>query len=155
MLILLPLLFFLLQESELPYKPNEEYRLEVDFKFKTKPAGEHFAVDYTETREQAERRAGGPLPYLILHITPFVFSQGEERVKILTKDRKVAHAMKVKLNTPFDLDLGFTDDIKDEVTPGEFNIIFISRDKKEVNRIHLLIQEDGIFMVNGEMRGKL
>ena len=156
MLILLPLALFLLQvqETELPYKPNEEYRLEVDFKFKTQPVNEHLAVDFSETRAEHDKRTGGPLPYLILHITPFAFSEGEERVKVFDKNKKVLHAMKVKLNIPFDLDLGFTDDMKDAVTPSEFNIVFISRDKKEVNRIHMIVQEDGTFMVNGEMRGK-
>ena len=50
--------------------------------------------------------------------------------------------------------MGFTDDVKAHVSPYEISIIFASKEKKEISRIHLLIQEDGTFLVNGEKRGK-
>ncbi|MBK7650493.1 MAG: hypothetical protein IPJ20_06715 [Flammeovirgaceae bacterium] len=52
------------------------------------------------------------------------------------------------------IDWGFSEDIKDGMVTPEYTVLFINKDKKNVSRIYMLIQEDGTFLVNDEKRGK-
>jgi hypothetical protein len=61
---------------------------------------------------------------------------------------------KVENNTIIQLDLGFTDDMKDRVTAYEYTVAFISQDKVPINKILIKVDEDGSFYVNDEKRGK-
>jgi hypothetical protein len=63
-------------------------------------------------------------------------------------NRKAMAGMVIKL------DIGFIDDVKDRVSPHEFTAFLYSDSKKVTNRIHLVIMEDGTFMVNDEKKGK-
>ena len=50
--------------------------------------------------------------------------------------------------------MGFIDDIKDQLAPNEFTVLAMSSEKDPMNRIHMKIEKDGTFLVNGERRGK-
>jgi hypothetical protein len=52
------------------------------------------------------------------------------------------------------LEVGFTDDVKDRVTPHHYFLTLVSPKKTETSKIEILIEEDGTFFVNGEKRGK-
>src|SRR5262245_15104398 len=139
MLLLILFLLLSFQDPEIPYKPGDQFKITVDYKFKTKPMSEHFTIDYTETREQHDKRTGGPLPYLVLKVSIRKLQEGEEKVRVIDSENKLVHSMKAKLETPFDIDLGFTDDIKDGVSPNEYNIFFTGKGKGEVSRVHLIV----------------
>jgi hypothetical protein len=53
------------------------------------------------------------------------------------------------------LDMGFTDDIKDQVAANQYIILFLSKDKTPLSKIEILFQRDGTYLVNGEKRGKV
>lgn len=81
---------------------------------------------------------------------------GEDRIKISDSNRRTMLNKKVTENDAFNLDLGFTDDMKDRTSPHEYFVHFLSADKKTiVSRILIDVGEDGTFTVNGEKRGKL
>ncbi len=140
------LLFF--QKTEIPYKPNDEFEVKLDYQLKQKPISDRMSIDYYDTKE------GGMLPYLILNIRLLKLSEQEVKTKIIDGKGKLIFNRKTTLNDVLKLDIGYTDDVKDRVTSYKFNIIFQSADKKEVSRIYILIEEDGTFLVNGEIRGK-
>ena len=55
----------------------------------------------------------------------------------------------------FEINIGFTDDVKDRVTANEYTI-FIQNEKREhQSKIVILVDEDGMFLINDEVRGKL
>jgi len=140
------LLFF--QKTEIPYKPNDEFEVKLDYQLKQKPISDRFSIDYYDTKE------GGMLPYLILNIRPLKLSEHEVKAKIIDNKERVIFNRKTTVNDVLKIDIGYTDDAKDRVTSYKFNIIFLSSDKKEVSRIYILIEEDGTFLVNEEVRGK-
>ena len=147
---------FSFQQSDLVFKPNEEFQLETDFKFKARQATDPSTVSFVETREEHDEKKyhGAPLPYLILNFKILKFANGEERVKVVNTLGEVLLNKKAASATTFKLDLGFTDDMKDRVTPYDYKVYFLSGDKKALSYIHLVIQEDGTFLVNDEQRGK-
>jgi hypothetical protein len=144
--------FFILQQ--VPFKASEDFDLKLEYQFKQRPAPEKTSVHFDETRKEHERRTStAMLPYLMIRVNLLKVSQEEVRVKI-TNNRERSTSKKVEEGSSLLLDLGFTDDIKDRVSPHEYNLMFVSAEKKELSRIHLLIEEDGTFLVNGEKRGK-
>lgn len=140
------LLFF--QKPEVPLKPNDEFEVKLDYQLKQKPISDRLSIDYYETKE------GGMLPYLILNIRLLKLSDQEVKTKIIDAKGKLIFNRKASVNDVLKLDIGYTDDVKDRVTSYKFDIVFLSADKKEVSRIYILIEEDGTFLVNDEVRGK-
>lgn len=147
MVLFISLLLFL-QKTEIPLKPNDEFEVKLDYQLKQKPISDRLSIDYYDTKE------GGMLPYLILNIRLLKLSEQEVKTKIIDGKDKLIFNRKTSVNDVLKLDIGYTDDVKDRVTSYKFNIIFLSADKKEVSRIYILIEEDGTFLVNDEIRGK-
>ncbi len=147
MVLFISLLLFL-QKTEIPLKPNDEFEVKLDYQLKQKPISDRLSIDYYDTKE------GGMLPYLILNIRLLKLSEQEVKTKLIDGKDKLIFNRKTSVNDVLKLDIGYTDDVKDRVTSYKFNIIFLSADKKEVSRIYILIEEDGTFLVNDEIRGK-
>lgn len=146
----------ILQLQVAPYKPAEEFKIELEYKFKPRPATDNAMIDLTETQKDKERRhaVGTPLPYLIVHLSFLQLSDKEFRVKCFDNHNKNKLSRKVELNKEYIIDLGYTDDMKDRITAYEFHVTLMSSDKEEASRIHLLVEKDGTFLVNGVMKGK-
>jgi hypothetical protein len=139
-----------------PFKPSEQFKIELDFTFKQRPPVESTQVNFNETREEQERRQhpGGPLPYLVLNLKLLKLQVGEVRLRAVTNKGDILFSKKASLESVYHLDLGYTSDMKDRVSPHEFTIYLLSDKKKELSRIHLFVQEDGTWLVNDEKRGK-
>ncbi len=143
-------------QTEVPFKPNEEFQLQVDYKFKVRTGNNSstLQIDFDKGNLEEKKTADGPLPYLIINFKMLKLSDQEVRVKVINNFGKLFLTKKIKAGEDFKLDLGFTDDMKDRVTAYEYNIYFINSDKKEVSMVHFYIHEDGTFLVNNEKRGK-
>lgn len=156
MVILFWLCCWAVNQAEVPLKPKEEFSIELNYTFKDRPI-----VDSKPTYENKDvkvdrDRNSGPLPHVSLKVKFLKVGDDEVKVKAITTDNRTLLNRKLEVNEVFLLPVGFTDDIKDRM-PGvayEFNIFTLTAKKKEISRIHILIQEDGTFLVNGESRGK-
>jgi len=152
-------LLFLWFQTFIPYKPNNEFEVKIDLNFKQKDVelntSNKVTLDYTETVAQRNRKLNGtPLPYLALKIKFLSLSEKEERVKIVNNLGKVIYSKKTDIKTVIKLDVGYIDDVKDEVTPNRFDVILVDSNKTEIDMISILIAKDGTFYVNDEKRGK-
>ena len=155
-LITLSLVLLAFGQSEVPDKPNEEFKLNLDFKFKQRPASNPATFEPEGNREEFDKLkyGGGPLPYLILNLTILKLAEGEVKVRAINGLGDVIISRKAETDKILTLDLGFTVDMKDRVSPHEYFFYFLSNQKKELSKIHLKVEEDGTFLVNGELRGK-
>ncbi|KAH0533960.1 hypothetical protein FGG08_007428 [Glutinoglossum americanum] len=142
--------------TETPYKPSEEFQIQVDFQFKQRNNTSANTVEFVETDVQRAKNQSstGLRPYLILNLKFLKLSDQEVKVKAVNNVHHVLFNKKIKLEDTYKIDMGFTDDVKGRVTPHEVNIVLSSNDKKETSRIRLFIKDDGTFVVNGEARGK-
>lgn len=154
LLIVLTTLF--MQDSSVPFKPNEEFEVKLRFDFKDRLRADPNKVDLDQTRKEYERsRGSGPLPYLFLDFRFLKQQQNEVRVRVLENNTKVVYNKKIDINTILKLELGFTDDIKDRVGAYEFTVLSLDDQKQPVSRVVIYFQEDGTYLVNGQMRGKI
>lgn len=155
------LLYFLLlmlpQEPVVPHKAAEEYKLELEYKFKKRPGTDNAFIDLTETVAEKERRTTGnttPLPYLVIHLSYLKLSEQETRFRCIDNNKKNRMSKKAELNKVYTLDLGFTEDMKDRVNAYEYVFTLMDDDRKDISSIVLRVEEDGTFLVNGVRKGK-
>lgn len=152
------LIFLLFIQEEVPLKPNEEFEIKLDYKFKQRnnSVDANYKVDFSESKADYDRRTStNVLPYLSLNIKMLKLSEEEIRIKgVALPNGKTLFSKKVVVGEIVKMELGFTDDLKDHVTPHEYNILLLSSDKKEISRIHLMVKDDGTFLINEQVRGK-
>jgi hypothetical protein len=146
-------LFFPIQDG-LPYKPKEEFEVKLNYEFRQRSLPTNYTADYSEGRTDRDKKSSDLLPYLILKIKLLKLPNDEVKVKGTHSDKSIFLNKKVQEGDTFTLDLGFTDDLKDYVTPHEYDLVLLNKEKKEINHIHLFVKEDGTFTINGEVRGK-
>lgn len=157
-MILVTLLLILFpQDPPVPDKASDEYKLELEYKFKNRPASDNAFIDLTETVAEKERRTTGnvtPLPYLIIHLSFQKLSDKEVRIRCTDSNQSNRFSRKVETEKVYSVDLGFTEDMKDRVTAYEYVFTLMDTDRKETSQIVLRVEEDGTFLVNGVRRGK-
>jgi hypothetical protein len=144
------LAFLFLQE--VPFKLKEEFEVKLDYQFKQRPSADHNTVHLGKDYER--RNNASVLPYLVLNIKLLKLPGEKMRVRVTNNLREKPIFRKVDLTSLLELDLGFTDDMKDRVTAHQYTLTFINQDKTPVEAILINVDEDGSFFVNGEKRGK-
>ena len=142
---------FLLQDP-IPYKANDEFELKLDLQFKKRPPPDLNKVDL-EKRTLPTSGMNGPYLYIDLKVIKPIAE--EYRVKVIKNERDLLLSKKFDPSTVIKLDLGFTDDIKDHISPHHYMITFFSKDKDPLSRIEIFFEKDGTYIVNGEKRGKI
>lgn len=145
------LLSFLLQERYIPYKPNEQFELKLDYSFKPRPAQDPNTVDLTKKNTSYS----GPLPFLAIEFKTIKLEEGETRLKIIKNGGDPVLSKKIQEQQVVKFDMGFTADLKDRVQPNEYTLYFLTADKKEKSKVVISVAQDGTFLVNEEKRGKL
>lgn len=151
--ILLPFLY-LLSLQDVPYKPSEEFELKLNFTFRPKPTSAGHTVTFNETEQRAKPDVG-LLPFLSLELVLVESPDEEERVKLLANKSQVMLNRKLPIRERVNIELGFTDDIKDRVRPHRYSFLFLNREKQTSSRIEVYFEEDGSYFVNGQKRGKI
>jgi hypothetical protein len=140
--------------QEVPFKPNEEFEIKVDYQFKQRPAPDVNTV-HIGSVGQLQRSNLGVLPYLVLHIKVLALPHEKTRMAIITNLEGRPVHKKISVNSVYELDMGFTVDMIDRITAHEYTLTFLDENKNALNRIHISVGEDGSFMVNGEKRGQI
>lgn len=142
-------------QEAVPYKPANEYEVIIDYKFQDRPAIDRTTVEYDVSTDERNRKAiAGPLPYLKLQLKLLKLSDDEVKVRVINSNGNLVFNRKATEGTIIKLEIGFIDDVKDRVSPYEFTAFLYSDSRKTTSQIHLLIMEDGTFMVNEEKKGK-
>jgi hypothetical protein len=147
---------FLLLQDEIPFKAEEEFEIKLQFEFKERPRSGANTIELDRTMKEYERsQTSIPLPYLFLNLRVLKQGADEVRIRVFENGMKSVSGKKFNSTTLFKLDLGFTDDIKDRVGAYEYEIVFLSQDKDPVSKITIYFEEDGTYLVNGQIRGKI
>ncbi len=136
-------------------KPNDEFEVTLEYEFKKRPAQSANEIMLNEANGGfTPVRDAGPLPYVVMKLKITKASQEEKRLKVFRDNKIFLNKRGIENGTEVKIDLGFTDDMKDRVSPYEYIFFFLDDKKKEVSKIIIFIEEDGTFLVNGEKRGK-
>ena len=142
----------ILFQEPIPYKSNDEFELKLDMQFKKRPPPNLNKVDLERRTLPA---SGMNAPYLYIDLRVLKPVPEEYRVKVTKNNNDILLSRKFDPSTVIKLDLGFTDDIKDHITPHHYIITFLSKGKDPLSRIEIFFEKDGTYIVNGEKRGKI
>jgi hypothetical protein len=142
----------MLWQDTIPYKANDEFELKLDLQFKKRPPPDLNKVDLEKRTLPA---SGMNAPYLYIDLRVIKPVTEEYRVKVIKNERDLLLSKKFDPSTVIKLDMGFTDDIKDHISPHHYMITFFSKEKNPLSRIEIFFEKDGTYIVNGEKRGKI
>ena len=143
-------------QAEVPFKPKNEFEIKLNYSFKQRSPDEHTTFRYdVQEKNHNSQNSSSMLPYLILNVKILKATSTEMKLKVVNNLSSKVISKKAHDGVEFEIDMGFTDDVKDRVTANEF-IIFMQNEKREhQSRIVIFVDEDGVFLINGEVRGKL
>lgn len=142
-------------QTEVPLKPVEEFECKLNLSFKARNGEPQPTVDYTETVAEREKRLSTtPLPYLKMKLKFIALSTDEFRMQA-TGGEVVLKNRKVVVGEEIDLDLGYTDDIKDGILPRDYVITLLTKDRKAVSKINISFTQEGDYLLNGVKRGRI
>lgn len=149
------ILFLVILQTDVPLRSNDTFECKLNLSFRTKNYGQPPVVDYGETVGEREKRlSNSPLPYLKINLTFLQLLPEEVRMQVLAND-EIFKNKKITQGEMFELDLGFTDDIKDKISPNEYVIYTQTKDRKPVSKITISFNHEGEYFVNGVKRGKI
>ena len=151
-IVCLCILSVLLWQDTIPYKANDEFELKLDLQFKKRPPPDLNKVDLEKRTLPA---SGMNAPYLYIDLRVIKPVAEEYRVKVIKNERDLLLSKKFDPSTVIKLDMGFTDDIKDHISPHHYMITFFSKEKNPLSRIEIFFEKDGTYIVNGAKRGKI
>jgi hypothetical protein len=150
--ILAFILFEALQDPVVPYRNKEDFTVELKYDLRSRPAAQANTLHLDPTGVKTQRT--GMLPYLIVAVKITNVTPQEVRFKCEDNEGHTRFSKKLPKAATFMIDMGFIDDVKDQLAPNSYEVFAMSKEKTPVNRIHLRIEKDGTFLVNGEKRGK-
>ncbi len=155
---MISILFFLLfpfAQEEVPFKAAEEFEISLEYEFKQHPSPNANEIMLNEANGvQTKRASASPLPYIVLNLKVLKASNQEVRLKVYQHKKQFLSKKGIQNGSEVKIELGFTDDVKDRVSPHEYTFFFLDGKKSETSKIEIFVGEDGTFLVNGEKRGK-
>ena len=149
------ILFAFTGQEEIPFKPKDDFEVKFDLSFKQRNRDEK-AVYLQETRAEHEKRTSvTPLPFLKLLVKIKRLQPEEIKIKVVRDDKNVVVSKKAEQDMEFKLELGYTDDIKDQISGYKHVIQFLSPKKEVLSKIVIEFDKEGNYFVNGEKRGRV
>jgi len=156
MYTLLIILVSFLSQEDVPFKPDEEFTVELELSFKQRPPAASNTYNFDDTsREYKKRNMPSATPYVILSVSIDKINDNETRLKVFQADKKLVLSKKLKKDVEFKLDAGYTDDLVDQFPSHHHLILFYDDKRNEVSRIVINFDTDGNYTVNGKPRGKI
>ena len=145
--------FLIFLQEVVPAKSNREFEISTKYELKKKPDNEPTKIVFEKPDERTKESGTDMLPYLIINLKVKIWHPDVTQIRVIDGEKKIHLKKKATDEGVYAWDMGFVDDMKDQVSSGKFIVQFIV-DKKPVEQIVIVVEEDGTFLVNGEKRGK-
>jgi len=143
-------------QAEVPFKPKNEFEIKLNYSFKQRSPEEHNTFRYdAHEKGHNSQNSSSMLPYLILNVKILKATSTEMKLKVVNNLSGKTISKKVHEGLEFEIVMGFTDDVKDRVTANEYTIFMQNEKREHQSKIVIFVGEDGAFLINDEVRGKL
>jgi len=140
-------------QNDLPYKPSDEFQVNVDLSFKPKDSG-YSPSTYNQNGERLDRMSTSPLPFLNVSVTQIKAQSDEAKIVAVDSQGKSLTRKKISPDIVLNFQMGFVDDLKKGAPNREVTIFFVSEEKKNLRRIVISVAPNGVFAVNGKWHGQ-
>jgi len=158
MKVLLYLFALLLFQDEIPYKPSDEFQLNVDLKFKEKISGGNTSGYNQNAVNNNGERLDKPKKelraFLSVSVTQLKIQSDEAKIIVIDSQGTTLLKKKASADLALRFNMGFVEDLKNNTSANEITVFFLSPQKKELRKIVFAVSPTGIFAVNGQWRGQ-
>ncbi|UII19265.1 hypothetical protein [Fulvivirga ligni] len=133
--------------TEIPFRDAESYDVVVDYTFKKRPTSAYMLNSGIDDNSV--------LPYLSININMNILKATDYKVKV--EDGKGNQIMCKKLKRPinFTVDMGYTEDILDGITPTTYYVYFQDKLEQSISQLKIEVKEDGSLYFNDKFQQKL
>lgn len=142
----------LLLQVTAPLKANREFEVTTQYELRKKPTADNPRIVF-DAPESKRESGTDMLPYLVINLKVKKWHPEVEQIRVVDDQNKVFLKKKVNDDGHYTWDMGYVDDMKDNVTSGNFTVQFLAG-RKIQEAITIQVEEDGTFLVNGDKRGK-
>jgi len=153
MKVLVVLFSFIFFQDEIPYKPSDEFQVNIDLKFKEK-SSEYNPNSFDGNGERLDKPEKGLRAFLSVTVTQLKIQSDEVKIIAVDSQGKILLKKKASPNLVLRFKMGFVEDLKNKRAPNGITVFFISPGKKELRKIVFEVSSNGIFAVNGQWHGQ-
>ena len=147
------LLFFVGFQLEVPYKPSDEFQVNIDLNFKIKDS-KYSTSTYDQNGDRLDRVSSTPLPYLAVSVAQIKFQSDEVKIVAIDSQGKTLVKKKVSSDLVLHFQMGFVEDLKKKSPNSEITVYFLSVEKNRLRKIVFSVAPTGVFVVNGKWHGQ-
>jgi hypothetical protein len=151
-LFLILLLVSGLQE-DVPFKPSDEFEVNVDLTFKIKNS-QYSPNTFSGSGERLDKPSSTTLPFLTVVVKHLKIQSDEVKVEALNSKDKTLFKKKVSSKLELRFEMGFVDDLKSNTSASTITLYFLSSEKKQLRKIVFSVSASGVFTVNGNWHGQ-
>jgi len=153
MKVFLFLLLFVGLQEDVPYKPDDEFLVNIDLSFRNKES-KYGLSTYNQNGERLDRVSETPLAFLTVSVTQFKVQSDEAKVLCFDSREKLLSKKNVSADLVLHFDMGFVDELKKGSPGSQIIIYFQSEEKKKLRKITFAVTATGVFEVNGKWHGQ-
>ena len=147
------LLSFIFFQDQIPFKPSDEFQVNIDLKFKVKPSG-YGPSSYSANGDPLNKTNSTTFPYLMVDVSQLKIQNDEARIVAINSLGRTLMKKKTLPLPILHFEMGFVDDLKSKTSPNEITVYFLSAEKKQLRKIVFTVSSNGVFQVNGQWHGQ-
>ena len=147
------LLLFVGFQAEVPYKPSDEFQVNIDLNFKTKDS-KYPTSTYDQNGDRLDKVSSTQLPYLAVSVTQIKFQSDEIKVVAIDSQGKTLLKKKASSDLILNFQMGFVEELKKKSPNSEITLYFLSEEKNKLRKIVFSVAPTGVFVVNGKWHGQ-
>jgi hypothetical protein len=147
--ILIAFILGFLQVPQPPFLPEEEFDYEIEFFIKKKTSEDKPVYEVNPKRTYSD-----VLPYVKIHFAFASFKPDDKRIR-LYKDGGSFNNKRIKGPMKLTLDMGYTVDMKEGITPARYSIVIFNDQNEPRARITVEVKPNGELLINDQASGIL
>jgi hypothetical protein len=140
-------------QTDVPFKPSDEFQVNIDLAFKVKDT-KYGKYTYDPDGDRLDKVNATPTPFLTVTINQIKFQSDEVKVSAVNSLGKSLMKKKISPDLVLHFDMGFVDDLKNRTSAEQITVYFLSAEKKELRKIVFSVTRTGVFEVNGMWHGQ-
>ena len=140
-------------QTEVPFKPSDEFQVNIDLSFKIKNSA-YSPTTFSGSGERLDKPSSTTLPFLTVIVKQLKIQSDESKIVAVDSNGKSMWKKKALPNLEIHFQMGFVDDLKNKISPNEVTLYFLSSEKKELRKIVFSVSANGVFEVNGKWHGQ-
>jgi len=111
------LLSFFFFQNQIPFKPSDEFQVNIDLKFKVKQSN-YGPSTFSANGERLDKTSTATFPFLMVDVSQLKIQNDEARIVAINSQGKTLLKKKTSPLPMLHFEMGFVDDLKSKTSPN-------------------------------------